>query len=258
MYGLLMMVALQVKHRRPSAKATLVYRRAMRRHSEGVLVGGQAIAPELVHAPREVIAALEPFVTEARAARLREVLGRRLGSVALVVDALHDPHNGAALTRTCDAFGVQCIHAIERLEPIAIAATVARGSQKWISLLRHENGDACVQALRASGHELIATHPEGELLPDDLAHIPRVALVLGNEREGIAPELRAACRRSVRVPMVGFVESLNVSVTAAILLHAATRGRPGDLDPAVVEALYARALWLTVPRPELHMQARVP
>jgi tRNA (guanosine-2'-O-)-methyltransferase len=230
----------------------------MRRHSEGVLVGGQALAPELPHPAREIIATLEPFVTEARAARLKHVLGHRLASVALVVDALHDPHNGAALVRTCDAFGVQCIHAIERKEPIAIAATVAKGSQKWITLLRHENGDACVQSLRESGHELIATHPEGELLPDDLAYVPRVALVLGNEREGIAPELRAACVRSVRVPMVGFVESLNVSVTAAILLHAATRGRPGDLDDATREALYARALWLTVPRPELHMPARAP
>ena len=228
----------------------------MRRHSDGVLVGGQALAPELPCAPREVIAALEPFVTEARAARLKDVLGKRLFSVALVVDALHDPHNGAALVRTCDAFGVQCIHAIERKEPIAVAATVARGSQKWITLVRHETGDACVQSLRASGHELVATHPEGELLPEDLARIPRVALVLGNEREGIARELRAACVRAVRVPMVGFVESLNVSVTAAILLHAATRGRAGDLEPASFEALYARALWLTVPRPELHLPAR--
>ena len=228
----------------------------MRRRSVGVLVGGQALVPEPPYAPREVIAALERFVTDARRARLESVLGRRLASVALVVDALHDPHNGAALVRTCDAFGVQRIHAIERKEPIAIAATVAKGSQKWVDLVRHENADACVQNLRASGHELVATHPEGELLPDDLATIPRVALVLGNERDGIAPELRAACVRAVRVPMVGFVESLNVSVTAAILLHAATRGRPGDLDARTFEALYARALWLTVPQPELHMQAR--
>ena len=222
----------------------------MRRRSEGVLVGGEVETTAPPHPAEDVIAALEPFVTEARVARIRGVLSRRLTSIALVVDALHDPHNGAALVRTCDAFGVQTIHAIERLEPLAIAGSVARGTQKWIDVVRHESGAACVAALRRSGHELIATHPEGALLPDDLATIPRLALVLGNEREGIAPELRAACARAVRVPMVGFVESLNVSVTAAILLFAATRGRGGDLDEAALRARYARALWLSVPRPD--------
>jgi tRNA (guanosine-2'-O-)-methyltransferase len=81
-----------------------------------------------------------------------------------------------------------------------------------------------------------------------------VALLLGNEHQGIAEELRAACTRAVRVPMVGFVESLNVSVTAGILLFSATRGRTGDLSPSRRKALYARALWLTVPRPAEHLE----
>lgn len=225
----------------------------MRRRSEGVLTGDDALAPALPHPPEEIIARLEPFVTEARAARLREVLSRRLGSVALVVDALHDPHNGAALVRTCDAFGVQTLHAIERNEPITVARTVSRGSQKWVDVIRHDGAESCVSVLASTGHELVATHPDGELLPDDLARIPRVALVLGNEQKGIGEELRAACKRAVRVPMCGFVESLNVSVTAAILLFAATRGRAGDLGEPRLRALYARALWLTVPHPDAHM-----
>jgi tRNA (guanosine-2'-O-)-methyltransferase len=94
--------------------------------------------------------------------------------------------------------------------------------------------------------ELVSTHPEGELLPKDLAAIPRVALVFGNERDGIAHDLARACKRSVRVPMRGFIESLNVSVTAAILLAAATEGRPGDLDPETQRRLYARGLYYTV------------
>jgi tRNA (guanosine-2'-O-)-methyltransferase len=203
-----------------------------------------------------VIAALEPLVTERRAARIAEVLSHRLHSVTVVVDALHDPHNGAAIVRTCDAFGVQTIHAIERNEPIAFGREVARGSQKWVDLIRHRGGESCVAALRASGHELVATHPEGDLVPEDLARVPKLALVLGNERSGIAPELRGACTRAVRVPMVGFVESLNVSVTAAILLHAATRGRSGDLDEARKRSLYARALWITVPRANEVLAAR--
>jgi tRNA (guanosine-2'-O-)-methyltransferase len=76
----------------------------------------------------------------------------------------------------------------------------------------------------------------------------RVCLVLGNEREGIHDELAQACSARVRVPMRGFAESLNVSVTAAILLHAATQGRKGDLDEAAQRRLYARGLYLSVPR----------
>jgi tRNA (guanosine-2'-O-)-methyltransferase len=112
--------------------------------------------------------------------------------------------------------------------------------------------DDAVAALAASGHELVATHPEGDLLPHDLPSIGRLALVLGNERTGIAAHLRAACRHSVRIPMRGFAESLNVSVTAAILLQHATRDRPGDLSGPEKELLYARALVLTVPHaPEI-------
>ena len=227
----------------------------MRRRTEGVLIGGEATAGPLPFPVEEVIASLEPFVTEARGARLKDVLARRLASVTVVVDSLHDPHNGAAIVRTCDAFGVQFFHAIERVEPFAVAASVSRGSQKWVDVVRHPGPAACLAALRESGHELVATHPEGELVPEDLARLPKVALVLGNERDGIAPDVRAACTRAVRVPMSGFVESLNVSVTTAILLHAATRGRAGDLDEATRRRLYARGLLLSVPRAAERLEA---
>ncbi len=97
---------------------------------------------------------------------------------------------------------------------------------------------------------LVGAHPEGELSPEQLASVPRVALVLGNEREGIRDEIARACTARVRVPMRGFVESLNMSVTAAVLLYAATLDRPGDLDEASRRRLYARGLYLTVPQAE--------
>lgn len=218
-----------------------------------MLVGGEAGPEPLPYPPEEVIAALEPLATEQRVARLKEVLSDRLQSVTVVVDSLHDPHNGAAIVRSCDAFGLQYFHAIERHEPFAAARAVARGSQKWVDVVRHQGPAACLAAL--SDYTLVATHPEGDLLPEDLAKIPRVALVLGNEREGIAPDVRAACPHAVRVPMVGFVESLNVSVTTAILLYAATRGRAGDLSPEAKLALYARGLYLTIPRAAEHVEA---
>jgi tRNA (guanosine-2'-O-)-methyltransferase len=94
----------------------------------------------------------------------------------------------------------------------------------------------------------VATDPDGELVPEDLRQIPRLALVIGNERAGIASDLRRLCARAVRVPMRGFVDSLNLSVSTAVLLTAAVAGRQGDLPDAERLRLYARGLFLTVPR----------
>lgn len=190
---------------------------------------------------------LEPFATLPRRERVLAVLASRLDSVTVLMDAPHDPHNGGAVIRSCDAFGVQRLHVVERKETFLAARSVSRGSQQWVDVQTYTRPADAIARLRASGHELVATHPEGELLPSDLAAIPRLALVLGNERDGITEELTAACGRSVRVPMRGFAESLNVSVTGAILLRCATEGRPGDLSETDVAFFYARALVLTLP-----------
>ncbi|WP_437938542.1 TrmH family RNA methyltransferase [Sorangium sp. So ce341] len=199
---------------------------------------------------------LEEFVTDERKARLRGVIAARLDAVTVAMDAPHDPHNGAAVLRSCDAFGLQRLHIIERAEQFLVSNTVSRGSERWVDVRTHATTEAAVAALRASGHELVATRPDGELTPRDLAGIPRLALVLGNERDGIRPDLAAACARAVRVPMRGFAESLNVSVTAAILLEQATSGRPGDLPEPYQTSLYARALVLTVPHAAEILAAR--
>ena len=191
-------------------------------------------------------------MTSERRERLRAVFAARLDALTVVMDAPHDPHNGAAVLRSCDAFGVQRLHVVERLETFLAARTVARGSERWVDVCTHRTAANAITALRASGHELVATHPAGELSPNDLASIPRLALVLGNERDGIEAELTAACARTVRIPMRGFVESLNVSVTAAILLEHASAGREGDLAEEERDRLYARALVVTIPHaPEI-------
>jgi tRNA (guanosine-2'-O-)-methyltransferase len=205
---------------------------------------------------RAISEILEVFVTPERKARLRAVFDARLDSVAVLMDAPHDPHNGAAVLRSCDAFGVHRLHVVERMEKFLSAKSVSRGSERWIDVRTYSSTEAAIEALRASGHELVATQATGELMPADLREIPRVALVLGNERDGIHDALLRACRLSVRIPMRGFVESLNVSVTAAILLQHLTDGRPGDLDATEREKLYARALLLTVPHAAEVLAAR--
>ncbi|MFW5740678.1 MAG: TrmH family RNA methyltransferase [Myxococcota bacterium] len=194
-----------------------------------------------------VIRVLEPYATERRQARLQRVFADRLDSVTLVLDEISDPHNGAALVRTSEAFGVARIHLIEQRASFLAHAGVARGTHKWVEVQSHPSGVACAQSLKAQGMVLVGAHPAGDIQASDLASIPRVAIVLGNEHEGIEPDLIRACDHTVRVPMRGFAESLNVSVSGGILLASAAAGRPGDLPHAEQRRLYARGLAVTVP-----------
>lgn len=225
--------------------------RAVRRSSEDVVEHDASVLavpwPES-WSPEAVIRRLEPFVSERRRERMLTTFGARLGCVTVVMDAPHDPHNGAAVLRSCDAFGVQRMHVIQRDEPFAISRTVAQGTERWVDALVYDSVDPALERLRQGGFQLVTTHPEGGLVPEDLAQIPRLALVFGNERDGIREALTRAASASVRIPMRGFVESLNVSVSAAILLHAATRGRTGDLAESERTLLYARALFRSVHR----------
>ncbi len=228
--------------------------RKMRRKTHGV-IDSDALVPARIarlerHDPERVIRVLEPLVLERRRERLKSVIESRLASISVLFDAPHDPFNGAAVVRSCEAFGVQTIHVVERKERFLTAGSVARGAQKWVDVVTHGGAQPAIALLNEQGLELIGAHPSGELVPDDLARIPRFALVLGNERDGITAELDAACSRRVRVPMRGFIDSLNVSVTAAILLERAARGRVGDLSESDRRRLYARGLYFSVQKAE--------
>ena len=194
-----------------------------------------------------VIRVLEPYSTERRRQRLQKVFADRLGSVTVVMDDICDPHNSAALLRTCEAFGIARIHLIEQGASFLAHAGVARGTHKWVEVRSHANAEACVGKLKDSGMVLVGAHPDGDIEASDLSTIPRVAVVLGNEHQGIEAGLFAACDHTVRVPMRGFAESLNVSVSGGILLAYAVANRPGDLPEEQRRRLYARGLAVSVP-----------
>ncbi|MGC4088965.1 MAG: RNA methyltransferase [Polyangiaceae bacterium] len=234
----------------------------MRRSTDNVFPAADLIGASTPWNPRltveQVIDALERWVTPERKARLLSVIGARIGSVTAVMDAPHDPHNAAAVVRTCDALGMQEMHIIPREEEPLIARSVTKGAEHWVDVTLHASPALAVQALRARGFALVATHPEGELTKEDLARLPRLALLLGNEHDGLREELTSAADHSVRVPMRGFVESLNVSVAGAILLTAATEGRAGDLSSDTQRMLYARGLFRTLPRAADILDAALP
>lgn len=205
-----------------------------------------------------VISALEPLAMDARSSRLKSILASRTSSVTVVFDHPHDPHNGSAVLRSCDAFGVQRVHVICGDEQFAASRMVAKGSDRWVDIIHHESPRVAARLLRQDGFRLLVTHPEGRLTPADLSSIDKVALILGNERDGVSPELADLCDDTIQIPMRGFVESLNVSVTAAILVQAACQGRPGDLTEQERQNIYARWLRKSVPRADEVLHALKP
>ncbi len=205
-----------------------------------------------------VIDALLPLTKEIRAERLSATLSHRLSSVTVVFDHPHDPHNGSAVLRSCDAFGVQRVHIIRGEERFSASHLIAKGSERWVDVIEHTDPHVAAAHLKQSGFKILVTHPEGNLTPNDLPQLGKIALVLGNERDGVGPALTAAADDTIRIPMCGFVESLNVSVTAAILVQAACQDRPGDLSPASRKNTYARWLRKSVPRADEVLSALEP
>jgi tRNA (guanosine-2'-O-)-methyltransferase len=220
-----------------------------RTHPDVVHLAALGLA-EAPASDRLVVEALHPYVSEARAARIETVLAARTRGVVVILDHIHDPHNGGAILRSCDAFGIQDVLAIERDEPFAIARKATRSTHKWVDVFRFGDPVACLDAARSRGLSLFVADPEGRHTPGDLrdrvAQGVRVGLCFGNEHDGVDGRVRDAAEGTFRVPMLGFVESLNVSVAVGVSLHAIRSGLPGDLSEDERLRLRARFYRLSV------------
>jgi tRNA (guanosine-2'-O-)-methyltransferase len=198
----------------------------------------------------DVVAALDPLLTDERRTRIQQVLAGRSRAVTAVLDGLLDPHNVSAVLRSADALGVEQVHLIERPERFRVSPRVSQGAYRWVGVTRHASERACVDALRARGHRIFVATMDGKVRPEALATEPRPALVFGNEHTGVSDSLRDLADGTFAIPMCGFVQSLNVSVAAAISLFAAMSGRPGDLEEDAAEDLRARYCMQSVPLAE--------
>ncbi len=195
---------------------------------------------------RTIVDRLMPLCTEARIARMQKVIARRTRSLVPVLEDLADPHNGAAVLRSADAFGCHEVHVIESKRPFAISHRVSRGTHRWLDLVRHTSTEACLAHLATRGYRVYVAAMDGELAPEALAEVEKAAVVFGNEHRGVSDAVRAAAAGTYSIPMVGFVESLNVSVASAITLYVASRGRHGDLDEDARCEILARFLLSSV------------
>ena len=166
------------------------------------------------------------IVGEDRAARLEAVLDGRTRDLALVFESIHDTHNISAVLRTADAFGIQSVHIVDPHGDFEPSRKITQGCHKWLDLAVHPDPPTAVEALRSTGHRLLAATLEGDPAPLPEVNLQgRVALVFGNERDGLTPEMVAACDSTFFVPMRGFSQSLNLSVAAAVTLQHARAAR---------------------------------
>ncbi len=168
--------------------------------------------------------------TPERVQRFREVAeGRQQGVV--VLEDIHDPHNAEAVFRSCDAFGFQRVCLVfdqeEPFDPRRVGKLTSSSANKWLDFDVYSSARECLDALHRDGYEVIATVAEAEaeaIFGAELA-APRIAVMLGNEQRGLSAEAVALADRRLTIPMAGMVRSLNLSVTAAIVLYEVTRQR---------------------------------
>lgn len=169
----------------------------------------------------------DKFLTEQRKHRLRSVLEKRQPDLTLVLSNIHDPHNVAAILRSCDAFGVFGVHLYYTRERFPALANSSSGSaKKWINLHRHRDAKSMIDGLRAQGLHILGTGfgPRAKPLMDWDFTKP-TAIILGNEHRGLDPDIKAHVPDELSIPMFGMVQSLNVSVAAATILYEAMRQR---------------------------------
>jgi tRNA (guanosine-2'-O-)-methyltransferase len=196
------------------------------------------------------------LLLDRRAERIDHVVADRLGTLTLVLEGVHDPHNLAAVLRTAEGLGLQEVHVVLHASGapggFRPSAAITQGADKWLDVIRHKSAKACVEALRGRGFQLFASLLSYEAIP--LERLPfdrKLALIFGNEHDGVSQELAAASDGTFRIPMYGFTQSFNISVAAAIAIHAGVEtGRRhaggGNLPPRERAALRRRFYALAV------------
>ncbi len=184
---------------------------------------------------------LTSFVTEKRRNTFDAVLAQRTKHFTVILEDIYQKHNTSAVVRSCDIFGIQEVHIIENRYKSYMSNQVGKGSQKWIDFHKYRekqiNTQDCIDDIKSKGYQLIATTPHNDsCYLQDFDVSKKSAFVFGVEKEGVSETMLAQADGYLKIPMVGFTESLNVSVAAAITLQSVTdRLRRSDIQWQLTE-----------------------
>lgn len=163
---------------------------------------------------------LESFLTARRRALFTKVLKERTKHITVVTEDVYHLHNTSAVMRNCEVFGIQDLHVVEEINRKEIDREIALGAQKWVTLHRHNHVKDCIARLRADKYRIVATTPHKEAHTLESFDISdKVALFFGQEVNGLSATVMEEADDYIYIPMLGFTESLNISVSAAIILQ---------------------------------------
>lgn len=175
---------------------------------------------------------LENILTENRKNKFIKVLENRTNHFTVVVEDIFQMHNASAVMRSCEVFGIQELNVIEQRYGKSIDKEIAMGAQKWVDIKTFDSISNCVDSIKNKGYQIIATTPhENDCVLDDFDISKPSALFFGTERDGLSEEILQKADGFLKIPMVGFTESLNISVSAAIIIqNLMNRLRKSDID----------------------------
>ena len=151
-----------------------------------------------------------------------QIASERTHYITVVTEDIYQEHNASAVVRTCEGLGIQRIHVIEKSNKYALNRDIALGSSNWIDVLRYRKNKAhqisCIQRLKSQGYRIVATSPHAKMSINELPLDKPLALCFGTEQDGISEEIVNESHYLVSLPMYGFTESYNISVSAGMLL----------------------------------------
>ena len=172
---------------------------------------------------RALLKYLESFITENRKEGFKRVLQNRTKHFTVAMEDVYQLHNTSAVMRSCEVFGIQELNVIEQKFGKRIDKEIALGAQKWVDVNRFATIQTCIDDLKGKGYQIIATTPHNDscLLQDFDISKPS-AIFFGTEKLGLSEEVLQQADGFLKIPMVGFTESLNISVSAAIIIQDIT------------------------------------
>lgn len=196
-----------------------------------------------------VIQALLPYMRQERFQRLSDASIARMRGLTIVLESLYDPGNLGAVFRSADAHGLTDVHVINPQNATKTQArAVSRGSEKWLDIHTYNETETCVERLRKHGFQIAVSDLEAASPLRSIDFSKPTAVVFGSERFGVSDTMRDAADIRFRIPMHGFVQSLNISVAAAITLHVARQGRERALgaksDLSTRDRTWLLAQWM--------------
>lgn len=164
---------------------------------------------------------LQTYLTDRRKSLFQKILAQRTRHVTVATEDVYQLHNTSAVMRTCDVFGIQDLHVVEERLGKRVDKEIAMGAQKWVSLKRYHAISDCIENLKNSGYQIIATTPhDNSTLLHEFDVSKKSAFFFGKESDGLSDTVMQAADGFLKIPMYGFTESLNISVSVAIILQS--------------------------------------